>query len=209
MPLRTQLAPSEPVLAGRADREDPLVRGPAKAGTYCRRRSCCSTAVDSQSHDPRLYQLSEEGESLIAEHGWIVRHVSGTEGRAGPVFSYTIGLHETGLPELIEVGLAIPFAQKLLDLVALRLLGTLRQARPVYPGPIALDDWPGPIWLIEGERDRVGKDFALAAEARSKGEALYFQACWADTDGAFPWESRCDKAVREAQWLLGRAPRLH
>jgi hypothetical protein len=165
--------------------------------------------VDSPLHDPRLYQLSEEGETLIAKHGWIVRHVSGLEGSVGPVFSYTIGLHETGLPELVEFGLAIPFAQTLLDLVALRLLESLRHDRPVYPGPIRLEGWPRPAWLIECDRDRAGKDYALAAEARSKGRARYFQACWADAAGAFPWESRCEHEVRESQMLLGTSPQLH
>ena len=46
-----------------------------------------------------------------------MRHVSGIEGSVGPVFSYTIGLHDIGLPGLVEVGLAILFAQTLLDLV--------------------------------------------------------------------------------------------
>jgi len=165
--------------------------------------------VDTRSHDPRLYQLSEEGESLIAEHGWIVRHVSGIEGSVGPVFSYTIGLHEIGLPELVEVGLAIPFAQTLLDLVAVRLLEALRQDRPVYPGPIHVESWPRQTWLVECDGDRVGKHYALAAEARSKGRARYLQACWSDAVGAFPWEARCEHEVRDSQLLLGTSPQTH
>lgn len=113
-------------------------------------------------------------------------------------FSYTVGLTEHGLPELIVTAVRSDSASRLLDLWGNYLLDT----SAVLPGE-TLESGP---WLLEAVHVEQPQDHLLVAD-RFYGDRLRaLQLVWADSAERWPWEPG-HRARRSGQPVLGaRAP---
>lgn len=133
--------------------------------------------------------LDSQTEATIAAHGWAVRGV------VGPApFSYTIGLHSLGLPELILFGASVQMGGHVLnDVVA--CLQRSRANNEEFLGKKDMENWQLPIFVLPVPQELV-EDYACAAIARSEGKATYLQVCLPDPKGLFPWQPGFDEAFR-------------
>ena len=134
-------------------------------------------------------------------------------GCCGPVdrhpWSYTIGLSQRGLPELVLMGLSPVSAHFALSYVANEALA----GRPVPLGDrielagAAIKVVEVPEEWVLTDPDRIGQWF----EERFRHERTtrlpeLRQVLWADAEGAFPDECGCDPSVREQQPVLFEDP---
>lgn len=69
------------------------------------------------SHE-RLLAYRAELDDVIAREGWAVQGVFPCTGQDGACFSYTIGMHAAGLPELLISGGTFPDMNMLLNIAA-------------------------------------------------------------------------------------------
>lgn len=134
--------------------------------------------------------------ALIRRQRFVVQSVSGS--RTEAEFSYTIGLTEHGLPELIVTGVQQDPATTLLGVWAEYLL----DESVVLPGEV-LESGP---WLAQAVEVERPQDHLLMA-CRLYGDAVRaLQLVWADEAGRWPWD-RGHRARRAGQPVLGeRAP---
>lgn len=130
---------------------------------------------------------------LMVRHGWAVQGVQGD--RLYPPYSYTLGLTECGLPELVVTGLALPRAGALLNRVAEHVV----HAGPPAPG----DRVPlvgGPLLeIVELAQPDAHLDTAVALFGP---QLRALQLVWADDRGRWPWE-RGFRGRRGGQPVLG------
>jgi len=134
--------------------------------------------------------------AVIARRRFGVVSVEGS--RRVAEFSYTVGLSEHGLPELVVTGLQLDRATRLLEVCADYVL----DQSVVLPGEL-LETGP---WLLQAvEVDRPEDHLFVACEFY--GEAIRgVQLAWADQSGRWPWEPRF-RGRPAGQPLLGaRAP---
>ena len=113
---------------------------------------------------------------IILTNDWAVQHV---EDDRIP-FSYTIGLHEAGLPELLVTGALPELASRLLNTVAWYIV------REVVPEPghlIAMPD-RSLLEVVEVEHPDAHLNFAVAFYGP---ELRALQLVWADERGRWPW----------------------
>lgn len=157
------------------------------------------------SEDPRVIKMRQMREDAIARHGWMVQSVFPTSEVPGHHFSYTIGLHDKGAPELLAIGLPGDVAQQLLNDVAKLMLDHAAQAKPLPVGLVQHPRWPMPFYILPTPAEAVS-DWATGALNRSHGQAQFRQICWPDKAGRFPWDSACEQAFNEAQPVLGEPP---
>ena len=113
--------------------------------------------------------------------------------------SYTVGLTEHGLPELVVMAVRPPDASRLLDLWGDYLL----DESAVLPGE-TLETGP---WLLEAVAVERPEQHLFVVH-RLYGERLRaLQLVWADARGRWPWDLG-HRARRAGQPVLGpRAPR--
>lgn len=134
---------------------------------------------------------------MIAAHGWAVVTVTGWDGEAS--FTFTAGLTERDLPELVVYGLAAPVAAYALDELARRLVAGEDPA----DGEL-LTELVGevPVQLRAATRvlDRLGAAFELYGEERVRVRQLVVP----DLDGRWPWETGYD--LFRLQPLLSEPP---
>lgn len=135
-------------------------------------------------------------EELIARHGVAVITVG--PARDAPSFSYTVGLSDDGLPELLVLGLPAEVAQPVLNTLAARLRreGALRLNEPltdVFAGTTAV--------LHEVPLARSAPYVRVAAHRRA-GVLRVLQLIWPDAAGRFPWQAGCEPSFLAAQPLL-------
>jgi hypothetical protein len=119
----------------------------------------------------------------IAVVGWAVTAVLPDSGEAP--YAYTVGLTETGAPELVITGLPHPIAYALLDDAAQRVRhhGTRWHHRDLVDDLIADHD----AAIIDG----TANDLILAGTANARYGADHVrlqQIVWPDPDGHFPWD---------------------
>ena len=134
--------------------------------------------------------------SIIARRRFAMISVDGSRCRAE--FSYTVGLTEHGLPELIVLAVRAPDATKLLDMWGSYLL----DQKLILPGELMETG----SWLLEAVAVDEPEKHLLLAD-RFYGERLRaLQLAWADAAGRMPWD-RGHRARRAGQPVLGpRAP---
>ncbi|MEU0496950.1 DUF4262 domain-containing protein [Mycobacterium sp. NPDC006124] len=132
----------------------------------------------------------------IAAHGWAVQHV---EDDRRP-FSYTVGLHARGLPELLVTGLPTKQAAWLLNLFAKRMVAGLR---PV-PGEQLVLPASTRVELVVVEHPDAHMGIAVAIGGY---DVRAVQLVWADGRGRWPWVPDFDDG-RRRQPVLG-ARRTH
>jgi uncharacterized protein DUF4262 len=133
----------------------------------------------------------EEVRSTIRRNGWAVQYV---EDDRIP-FSYTVGLHEAGLPELLATGLSPELAARMLNAVARYM------AREVVPAPgerVRLSDrWVCEV--VEVAQPDAHLNFAVALYGP---DVRALQLVWADAQGNWPWAAEFN-AGRGRQPVLG------
>ena len=121
-------------------------------------------------------------EQIIEERGWAQQHVLGGAGE--PAFTYTVGLHRAGLPELIVFGPPDDVAAPMLDSVAWQL----RQGRAYVDGDV-VDGRKGdqPVRVMEVLDSRT---HLLHANALSPSPLPVpaLQLIYPDRDGRWPWQ---------------------
>lgn len=134
---------------------------------------------------------------VVAEHGWMVMSV-GASGTA-PEFTFTCGLTEVGLPEVVVYGLPGDTAGTLLNDVAQRLLDGERftDGEPVAR---VLRGYDLQLWDTTWLQDPLGAAFRLYGEDRVRVRQLV----WPDADGRWPWDPAC--TVLDAQPVLFTPP---
>ncbi|KWT98053.1 MULTISPECIES: DUF4262 domain-containing protein [unclassified Variovorax] len=143
--------------------------------------------------------LDPHAEELIARAGWMVQGVFPTEEHPGPFFSYTIGLHQRGLSELIVMGLPLEYGHQLLNDIA-----RWQQEEPVDAtrqiGKHTLGRWPMPFHLVPVAPEQVS-DMVGRAIHRSRGQASFSQVALPDRKGHFPWEPECEEGWKQHQHI--------
>ncbi len=148
----------------------------------------------------RFGTYQRQREALIAQHGWMVQGVFPTAEIPGSSFSYTIGLTDRDLPELIQIGLPIEVGHTLLNDTA-----ALLQAQPDLLSTLPLEyrhpNWPAPFTLVNADAFKAS-DWAVQAWRRSHQTARFVQVVWPDKHGHWPWELECSEGVRTMQPLL-------
>jgi hypothetical protein len=148
--------------------------------------------------DPDFSAYVDDIRSGIAEYGHMVQYVGSTEDE--PDWSYTIGLHADGLPELIIVGgLSMEGQHAVLNDLAARL----RSGEELPIGgrdPSVLEGFDVTYLDVV---DTATQDFAVALRLQSEFRAL--QAIWPDRGNRFPWEPGYSLPLTQ-QRLLGLPP---
>ena len=128
----------------------------------------------------------------VVEDGWMSMHI---ESERTP-FSYTIGLHECGLPELLITGVEPPRGQLVLDAVAEYCVG----AEAPAPGDVI--ELPDRRLLEVVEVAQPDAHMGLAVSIFGDGlRAL--QLVWADDAGRWPWSADFNPGGRRHP-VLGR-----
>lgn len=112
----------------------------------------------------------------IRKHGWVVQFI---EDDRTP-FAYTIGLHPTGLPELLVTGLSADWSMRVLNTVA----GYLIRERVPAPGDMIFlpDSWQAECVAVATPDAHMGLAVALYGP-----EVRALQLVWRDKHGHSPW----------------------
>jgi hypothetical protein len=140
--------------------------------------------------------LVQRVQGAIARRGFGIVSVMGSA--RSPEFSYTVGLTEQGLPELVVLAVRPAEAVRLLDVWA----DYLREKSVVLPGE-TLESGP---WLLEAVAVERPEEHLLVAHHLYGERLRALQLVWADDAGRWPWDP-AHRAQRAGQPLLGaRAP---
>jgi hypothetical protein len=116
----------------------------------------------------------------VDERGHVVMHV---EDDRRP-FSYTVGLHERGFPELLATGLPMTRAQWLLDTFVKRI-----SARRPSPGEQYSLPARARVELVAVDQPDAHMGMAIAVEGRGISA---LQLVWADGHRRWPWSPEFD-----------------
>jgi hypothetical protein len=128
---------------------------------------------------------------IIRKHG---HSVIGT-----PDFSYTVGLSDKGLPEIICFGLD-PMTSTIILNEAVKHLraGAIKLDKPC-PFCDFSNDFAAVFKKIPAE---LGVDYITIANQRAGHPVNLIQLVWPDRNGRFPWEKKFDRKIVGAQTLL-------
>ena len=132
-----------------------------------------------------MKKLDVDSEQIIQRHGWAVQSVFADPEADEPSFSYSIGLCQKGLPELIVLGLPHPLASELLHILARRLMDMGQD----YKSLVGIVDvgFNVPVFLHPCRAEDV-KDYALRAIHRGGPKISFLQVCFPNPQGKFAWE---------------------
>lgn len=133
-----------------------------------------------------MQKLDNHSENIIASHGWMTQYVFPVDKNGGPSFSYTIGLADAGLPELIVVALPAEIAHMMITAI-IEKLREEQAGGPTVLGAIDIN-FNFPAYVREVSVEDVA-DYATRAIFRSEGKAKFRQISIPDRTGKFPWES--------------------
>lgn len=135
-------------------------------------------------------------DDMIARYGWAVQGVFGSPDAPG--FSYTVGLSQKGLPEIIVFGLPPQVAH-----VFLNSLGRRFTTDGVPPLDVDLLDvaerYPARLVPVP----RPAADQYLYQALHRYPEYTAVQLVWTDEHSRYPWDDGFDPA------LVSRQPILH
>jgi hypothetical protein len=120
--------------------------------------------------------------SKISEHGWALQHIDPADQEDLP-FTYTVGLANAGLPELIIVGLPFPVSAGYLNHFA-----KLSLSSELTPGDRHDVQTPSKIvrWLVARVSPGNASQYLGVAEAIHGAPVAGLQLIWPDTDGRLP-----------------------
>ena len=139
-------------------------------------------------------RVSEKLEDLIVSRGWAVMTVPGKPG-----YSYSVGLVDKGLPEIIVFGVGGEEGPKIIGDCARALLerGLLNVNEPLDG---LIDDFKA---VLRDLTSAEMQQYLKAAWARSGGTMDALQLVWPDPSGKFPWEAGFERKFLTYQPLLG------
>jgi hypothetical protein len=144
----------------------------------------------------RHAMVNQRIEDLIEQYGFTVMYIFPTSEDSSPSFSYTVGLGEKGLPELIVFGLPQQAAHAVLNDAAQMLIeGNLPLKEPVSK----LANLPVFFENVTAEK---AEPYITLANKRAGVDQPAIQMIWPDRMGKFPWEADFDKTIINAQVLL-------
>ena len=132
---------------------------------------------------------------IIRRRGWAVQAV---EDHRTP-FSYTIGLHLRGLPEMLMTGLSPRRSAQLLNDAADHVLA---QGMPP-PGTRFTLFERQPVEVVEVDHPEA--HMGLAYDISRGGPIAARQLVWSDTFGRWPWARGFDRGMRRQPVLGVRA----
>lgn len=127
-------------------------------------------------------QYAAQLRQIIAEHGWAVQTVHGD--LVDPSFSYTVGLTDAGLPELIIIGLPERASGLILNQLARRSLEAELVVGQRYELPNAdhtLEYLIGPV-----SPTNVRQRLKIAAVLYDRHRISALQVIWPSKEGLFP-----------------------
>jgi hypothetical protein len=114
----------------------------------------------------------------------------------GMSMSYTVGLSDSGLPEIVVFGLPSASAHAILNDAA----KLLKEDKLPLDAPISgLANLPCVCKHVLAER---GVGYINAANARAGRPVNLIQLVWPDEKGHFPWQKKFDKKLRRFQLSL-------
>lgn len=127
-------------------------------------------------HATRMAMYDLSCRKTIAEHGWMIQGVFGTNDTPGPEFSYTVGLTAKDRPELMIVGLPMHIAAELLNLAA-----PLHIEHPFTPDSFEGSFSSVAFKVVEAPHAEIGTARRLYGD-----KATCLQLVWPDKDGHYP-----------------------
>ena len=137
--------------------------------------------------------------SDIRSEGWHVINVMPEAGSPGWAFS--IGLFEKfGQPEILIFGLREPTMKQLINQVA-ENMGEGSEYADGYRDESLLEGYGCAFKKVE--KVWLAETAGLGLWYYGEREFPMLQLYWPDRNGRFPWDKRCDPAIRQLQ------PRLH
>jgi hypothetical protein len=143
------------------------------------------------------HRISEKLEDLIRSRGWAVVTVSGRPG-----FSYSVGLAERDLPEIVVFGVGAEEGPKIIGDSARTALdgGRLNMNEPLHG---LLNNFKAVLRSLAPDEIQL---YLKAAWVRSSGKMDAVQLVWPDPKGKFHWEAGFDEKFLHYQPLLGSDP---
>jgi hypothetical protein len=143
------------------------------------------------------HRISEKLENFIRSRGWAVVSVSGSPG-----FSYSVGLVERDLAEVIVFGVGGEEGPTIIGDYA---RATIERGRLKINEP--LDGLVKNFRAVLRELAPAEiQQYLKAAWVRSGGTMDAVQLVWPDPSGKFPWEGGFDRKFLPYQPLLGAHP---
>ena len=130
------------------------------------------------------------------------------------VWSFTIGRHEIGKPELVITGDLD--AEEILWIMSRvtheidhhELLARARRGELLEFAPLRFRLDPVPPEWLDADPTRMQDWFEIySAPGTRRDPPRLLQVVWSDANGAFPDEPGCDPEVRQVQVLLAQHPR--
>jgi Domain of unknown function (DUF4262) len=119
--------------------------------------------------------------SRIDEHGWALQHIDPTD--QSLAFTYTVGLADAGLPELIIIGLPFPVSAGYLNHFAKLSLSSELALGSQYdvqtPSRVVR-------WLVGAVSPSNASQYLGIAEAIHGAPVVGLQLIWPDADGRLP-----------------------
>jgi hypothetical protein len=124
-------------------------------------------------------EILNRAQQIIDKCGWMVQAVALHPGQPDNVFAYTAALTDSGLPELIMVGLDIKLMQNLLN----------NAARNSLSHEITAGDEITGIATVTFRTETVANRAAVVARALYGHDRVrLLQLVWPDKHGAYPGE---------------------
>lgn len=150
-------------------------------------------------------QIYKNIKKTIAEQGWAIMHIFPSE--TTPAFSYTIGLLEKGLPDIIILGVDGEVAHSLLHALYDKIGGDKAQDI-LFNGSVVEEVANMPLKLVEVDDKYISQYLIQAGVYYETYNIRVMQLLWPDPNGVFPDESGFDERYREAQPVL-TTPQTH
>lgn len=143
-----------------------------------------------------LNRVRKDVADMVAHHGWAVLSIHADVDT--PPYSYTVGLTEKGLPEIILFGVPPDAAQPVLEILAKELVDgkSYGENTPLTRVFAGVNAYLKPVPEIAA-REKMW----LASEFYPKRMAG-LQLVWPDEAGVFPWQDGFNENLRLAQPLL-------
>jgi hypothetical protein len=129
----------------------------------------------------------------IIRNGWVVQGVFPTAEDPGPQFTYTIGLVEAGLPELLIMGLPTDVGAVILNAAAKRHLEHEFTAGDTWEFPEVVPPLPFRVVDIPARHSCLGTAYRIYERNTVRG----LQLVWADVAGRFPGEDGYDDVPQD------------
>lgn len=127
----------------------------------------------------------------VQKHGWHVVIVADQ-----PWFAYTVGLYARySKPEIVVFGLRKEDLHAVCNAYGTQVKGGERPTPAEYLGSEAV--------LRAVDPKLIGDYFGTAKWFYRGREFPMVQLIWSDPEGLFPWDEKCDPAVRTAQPIVG------